>query len=211
MNKSPLWIFITLGIFLGVSQSFFFLTPIVILSYFIFIKKILLKDNLKDSFFGGWYFGIGFYIGSMHWIISPFLIYEKHFLLSPISIFFPLLMGLFFVIPSILITILKNFIYFDRISLISKGFIIANFFFIAEIIKSNIFGGLPLNLTANLWAFNHEFIQISKFVGVMGLSFFTLFWISCISIFLIEKKFLNSFLTFIFFPFFLLSFNLFQI
>ena len=52
MNKSPLWIFITLGIFLGVSQSFFFLTPIVILSYFIFIKKILLKDNLKDSFFG---------------------------------------------------------------------------------------------------------------------------------------------------------------
>ena len=93
----------------------FFLTPIVILSYFIFIKKILLKDNLKDSFFGGWYFGIGFYIGSMHWIISPFLIYEKHFLLTPISIFFPLLMGLFFVIPSILITILKNFIYFDRI------------------------------------------------------------------------------------------------
>ena len=106
MNKSPLWIFITLGIFLGVSQSFFFLTPIVILSYFIFIKKILLKDNLKDSFFGGWYFGIGFYIGSMHWIISPFLIYEKHFLLTPISIFFPLLMGLFFVIPSILITII---------------------------------------------------------------------------------------------------------
>ena len=61
-----------------------------------------------------------------------------------------------------------------------------------------------------MWAFNHEFIQISKFVGVMGLSFFTLFWISCISIFLVEKKFLNSFLTFIFFPFFLLSFNLFS-
>ena len=210
MNKSQLWIFIALGIFLGVSQSFFFLTPIVILSYFIFIKKILLKDNLKDSFLGGWYFGIGFYIGSMHWIISPFLIYEKHFLLSPISFFFPLLMGLFFTLPSILITILKHFVYFDRISLISKGFIVANFFFIAEIIKSNLFGGLPLNLTANLWAFNHEFIQISKFIGVMGLSFLTLFWISCISIFLIKKNFLNSFLTFIFFPFFLLSFNLFS-
>ena len=111
MNKSPLWIFIVLGICLGVSQSFFFLTPIVILSYFIFIKKILTKENLKDSFFAGWSFGIGFYIGSMHWIISPFLIYEKHFLLSPISIFFPLLMGLFFSLPSILITILKNFIH----------------------------------------------------------------------------------------------------
>ena len=91
MSKSPLWIFITLGIFLGVSQSFFFLTPIVILSYFIFIKKILLKENLKDSFFAGWSFGVGFYIGSMHWIIYPFLIYDKHLFLSPISIFFPLL------------------------------------------------------------------------------------------------------------------------
>ena len=111
MSKSPLWIFITLGTFLGVSQSFFFLTPIVILLYFIFIKKILLKDNLKDSFFAGWCFGIGFYIGSMHWIISPFLIYEKHFLLSPISILFPLLMGLFFSLPSTLIIILKHDIY----------------------------------------------------------------------------------------------------
>ena len=209
MNKSPLWIFIILGICLGVSQSFFFLTPIVILSYFIFIKKILTKENLKDSFFAGWSFGIGFYIGSMHWIISPFLIYEKHFLLSPISIFFPLLMGLFFSLPSVLITILKNFIHFQRISSISKAFAISTFFFIAEIFKSNVFGGLPLNLTAHLWAFNHEFIQVSKFTGVMGLSFFTLFWISCISIFLIEKKILNSFLTFIFFPFFLLSFNFF--
>ena len=129
MNKKALWIYVTLGIFLGVSQSFFFLVPLVILSYLIFIKKILQKDNLKDSFFAGWIFGIGFYIGSMHWIVSPFLIYEKHLLLSPISIFFPLLMGLFFSFPCILITIFKKFIFFHRISNITKAFIIASFFF----------------------------------------------------------------------------------
>ncbi len=210
MNKSQLLIFITLGILLGVSQSFFFLTPIVILSYFIFIKKILLKENLKDSFFAGWSFGVGFYIGSMHWIIYPFLIYEKHLFLSPIAIFFPLLMGLFFSFPSTLITFFKIFTHFERNNPVLKAFLIATFFFIAEIIRSKLFGGLPLNLAGHLWAFNHEFIQASRFVGVMGLSFFTLFWISCISIFLIEKKFLNSFVTFIFFPFFLLSFNFFS-
>ena len=129
MNKKSLWILIILGIFLGVSQSFFFLTPIVILTYFIFIKKILLKENLKDSFFAGWSFGFGFYIGSMHWIVSPFLIYEKHFLLSPISILFPLLMGLFFSLPCILITIFKNLIFFRRILPITKAFIISSFFF----------------------------------------------------------------------------------
>ncbi len=129
MNKKSLWIFIILGIFLGVSQSFFFLTPIVILTYFVFIKKILLKENLKDSFFAGWCFGVGFYIGSMHWIVSPFLIYEKHLLLSPISILFPLLMGLFFSFPCILITICKKFIFFHRISPITKAFVVASFFF----------------------------------------------------------------------------------
>ncbi len=210
MKNSSLWIFIILGIFLGVSQSFFFLTPIVILTYFLFIKKILLLENFKDSFLAGWSFGIGFYIGSMHWIISPFLIYDKHLFLSPVSILFPLLMGLFFSLPSISITFLKNLIFFQRISIASKAFLIATFFFIAEVIKSYIFGGLPLNLTAHLWAFNHQFIQISKFFGVLGLSFLTLFWISSISIFLIERKFSHSFLTFIFFPFFLLSFNFFS-
>jgi apolipoprotein N-acyltransferase len=210
MNKKAFCVFITLGIFIGVSQSFFFLTPIVIFSYFLFIKKILLKENLKDSFYSGWVFGIGFYIGSMHWIVSPFLIYEKHFLLSPISVFFPLLMGLFFSLPCILITIFKNCFFFSTISNITKAFVIASFFFLAEIIKSYIFGGLPLNLTAHLWAYNHEFIQVSKFVGVMGLSFLTLFWISCISIFLIEKKKSYGFLTFIFFPIFLFSFNFFS-
>ena len=209
MNKNQLWIFITLGIFLGVSQSFLILTPIVILTYFIFIKKILLKENLKDSFIAGWSFGIGFYVGSMHWIISPFLIYERHLLLSPISILFPLLMGLFFSIPSMLITTLKRVIFFQRISIFTKAFFIATFFFLAEVLKSNIFGGLPLNLAGHLWAYNHEFIQISRFTGMMGLSFFTLFWISCTSLFLIEKKFSHSFLTFIFFPLFFLSFNFF--
>ena len=210
MNKSPLWIFITLGVFLGVSQSYFFLLPIVILTYSIFIKKILLKENLKDSFFAGWSFGFGFYIGSMHWIISPFLIYERHLFLSPISILFPVLMGLFFSIPSILITISKNLIFFNRVSLVSKAFVISTFFFLAEIVKSHLFGGLPLNLSGHLWAFNNEFIQVCKFVGVMGLSFLTLFWISCLSIFFIEKKLSHSLLTLIFFPCFLFSFNFFS-
>ena len=119
-------------------------------------------------------------------------------------------MGLFFSLPCILITIFKNFIFFHKISNITKAFIIASFF-LAEIIKSYIFGGLPLNLTAHLWAFNHEFIQVSKFVGVMGLSFLTLFWISCISIFLIEKKKSWFFNFYLFFQFFYLASTSFQI
>ena len=37
----------------------------------------ILETKLKDSFKAGWLFGIGFYLGSMYWIISPFLIIEN--------------------------------------------------------------------------------------------------------------------------------------
>ena len=51
------------------------------------------------------------------------------------------------------------------------------FFIFPELLRSFIWGGLPFNLTAHIWAFNEEFIQISKFIGVFGLSFLTLVWI----------------------------------
>ena len=52
-----------------------------------------------------------------------------------------------------------------------KSFLISLFFLLSEILRSKLFGGLPLNLTAHIWAFNSEFIQVAKIFGVFGLSF----------------------------------------
>ena len=117
MNKSPLWIFIILGICLGVSQSFFSNTNCYTFIFHI-IKRYLQKRILKILFLQA-----GFWNWFLYWFNAldyfSFLIYEKHFLLSLFQ-FFPLLMGLFFSLPSVLITILKNFIHFQRFHLFQK-------------------------------------------------------------------------------------------
>ena len=60
--------------------------------------------SYKYGFFYSWLFGTGFFIGSMHWMISPFLVYEKHFYLIPLgALIFPILMGVFFIFPVYLI------------------------------------------------------------------------------------------------------------
>ena len=208
MKKDSIIFLALVGILLGLSQTFVFLLPVVIFAYFKFLKNILRENSIKRSVFKGWIFGVGFFLGSMHWIISPFLIFERHFAISPISIFFPLLMGLFFCIPAFFLAITNKFSScFRKNHIFFQSWIMGTFFIFPELLRSFIWGGLPFNLTAHIWAFNEEFIQISKFIGVFGLSFLTLVWIGFLSFCIMRnEKWKLLFATF-FFPVFLFSFN----
>ena len=118
-----------LGILQGFSQSFFYLIPLVVLVYFFFLKKIISAKSLKESFLNGWIFGSGFFFGSMHWMVNPFLIYQKHFLLFPLGlIVFPVLMGLFFVIPTVSIFLATKTKIFKEERVFLNSFFISFFF-----------------------------------------------------------------------------------
>ena len=118
-----------LGIFLGFSQSFFYLIPLVVIVYFFFLKKIILVKSLKESFLSGWTFGFGFFFGSMHWMVNPFLIYQKHFLLFPLGlIVFPVVMGLFFVIPTVSIFLAAKTKTFNEERIFLNSFFTSFFF-----------------------------------------------------------------------------------
>ena len=96
--------FLFLGLLLGISQSFLFCIPLIIFVYYSFLKNVYKMTSYKYGFFYSWLFGTGFFIGSMHWMISPFLVYEKHFYLIPLgALIFPILMGVFFIFPVYLI------------------------------------------------------------------------------------------------------------
>ncbi|MEC8265645.1 MAG: apolipoprotein N-acyltransferase [Pseudomonadota bacterium] len=201
--------FLFLGLILGISYSFIFLLPVIVFIYFSFLKKIYkIKLNL-EGFVVSWVFGTGFFIGSMHWMVNPFLVYEKHFYLLPLgALVFPVLMGLFFTIPTSLIILSRKYFQFLSVKIFLNSFVVSFFFFLSEILRSKLFGGLPLNLTAQIWAFNSELIQGAKIFGVYGISFLTILWLILISNLLIEKKIKTSVLTIFFFPLILLSFNL---
>ena len=131
--------------------------------------------TVKNAFKNGLIFGTGYFLGCQHWIIFPFLIYEQHFVLAPfVVIIFPLLMSIFYIISSILI-FLTNFIISKFIFL--RMSIISLILFLSELMRSFIFGGLPLSLTAHIWSFEYKFISIASYIGVFGLSFLTIYWL----------------------------------
>ena len=203
--------FFLAGSISGISISIPLLIPFFILGYYFFLTGILNNKKTLSSFFSGWLFGVGFFISSMNWIVNPFLVYEEHFYLAPIVfLIFPLLMGLFFTIPSILFTLLlsqytKNENYFFM-----TCFVISLFLFISEFLRSNIFGGLPFNLAGHIWVFDHKLIKIASYIGVFGLSFMTFYWITVISFSLKKKKFLFTLFSIFSLPLFLLLVSRFE-
>ena len=141
----------------------------------------------------------------MNWIVNPFLVYEKHFHLAPIVfLIFPLLMGLFFTISSILITVFLSRYSKNEDHFFTTCFVISLSLFIPEFLRSNIFGGLPFNLAGHIWVFDARLIKIAAYVGVFGLSFLTFYWISLISFSFTKKKFLLTLFSIFSLPFFLL-------
>ncbi len=210
MKKGMLTTLPLLGFLQGITQTFIYLLPITIVTYYFFLKYLIESNSLKQSFGKGWLFGFGFFIGSMHWIISPFLIYEKHFLLSPVALFFPLLMAFFFSVPALLVYFTEKYlkIYFKNSVLITSYFL-AIFFLFSEFLRSKIFGGLPFNLIAHNWSFHSDFTYIVKYVGVFGLSFITFIWIFLVSLFFINKKNKLAILILIIIPTFLFSLKFF--
>ena len=94
------------GLFSGLSISSIFLIPLLVFGYYIFIKNLEDSKGFRVSIIYGLIFGFAFFLGSMHWIIFPFLVYENHFYLAPvIALIFPALMGIFF---SCLLNILEK-------------------------------------------------------------------------------------------------------
>ena len=209
LNKPPnYFIFFIGGLLHGFSFFSSILIPLSILGHYLLIKGLFCKERNFNSLLCGWLFGVGFFLTSMHWIVNPFLIYEEHKILAPlVLIVFPSLMGLFFTVPCILI---KKFINFQKIYdfFFTKILLISFFIYISEFLRSNIFGGLPFNLYAHLWIFNENFIKISSFIGVFGLSFLTILWINTIVLYLINKD--NGFIfPLTLFPLFLIFFSIF--
>ena len=198
------------GLLSGLSFFSSILIPLLILGHYILIKGLFCEDRKFNSLFSGWLFGLGFFLTSMHWIVNPFLVYEEHKILAPlVLIVFPSLMGLFFAIPCVLI---NKFINYKKIHdfFFTKILLISFLIFISELLRSNIFGGLPLNLYGHIWIFNENFIKISSFIGVFGLSFLTILWIIIIVLYLIRKD-ISFIIPLISFPIFLISFSIFQL
>ncbi|MFL2660582.1 MAG: apolipoprotein N-acyltransferase [Alphaproteobacteria bacterium] len=205
LSKSTFYLnFFSWGFLTGISTNNIILVPFFILGFYKFIHNIQKLNSPLSGFQLGWLFGFGFFLSSMYWIVNPFLIYEKHLFLAPIVIIlFPILLGIFFGIAGFFILI---FISINKIneSTYLKCFAISISLFFSEYLRSFIFGGLPFNLAAHIWAYDERFLKIISFVGVYGLSFLTFYWLTFLGLSKIKWSF-KSLFSLILFPIILFS------
>ena len=167
-------------IFLGAISSYslphynyFIINFITFSLFFIFIfnKK---KETFNNKFFFkyGWYFGFGYFLFSLYWVVISLTFDQSFKFLIPVAIILiPAFLGIFYG----LITYLFSILYSKNVA--SSFFIFSVLFGTIEFIRGSILTGFPWNLIAFSFSDSIYFIQILSIIGTYS------FNMICISLF----------------------------
>ena len=186
----PYFVTFFFGILSALSFPSFFFLPFLIAGFYYLSLKIRRSNKKREFFFHGLIFGFGHFLLGFHWIIFPLFFDHKHYLLVPIVIvIFPLFFSLFFAFPSLIFGIYNNKFKLNNSNILLNSFALGGIFYFFEYLRCILFGGFPWNIFAHIWAFNNSLLIITKYIGVYGLSFLTIFWISLIINFFTIKKY----------------------
>ena len=140
-----------------------------------------LSTSAKESFFIGWFFGLAFFTFGLYWIFNSFLIRSGIYIyLLPICLFsFSCFLALF-------ISFVTFLNYKFKTNLIFNIVFFSIFWTFSEILRGYLLTGFPWNLLAHTFSEYDIIIQICSIVGVYGLSFFIIYFVLSLSIFVLN-------------------------
>ena len=174
-------------IFLGAISSYslppynyFIINFITFSLFFIFVfdKKKELSSN-KSLFKYGWYFGFGYFLFSLYWIVISLTFDQSFKFLIPVAI---ILLPAFLAVFYGLMTYLFSILYSKNV--VSSFFIFSILFSIIEYVRGSILTGFPWNLISFSFSNNIYFIQILSIIGTYS------FNLICISLFTVPAVFI---------------------
>jgi len=160
--------------------NYFIINFITFSLFFIFIfNKRKRASNNKSFFKYGWYFGFGYFLFSLYWVVISLTFDQSFKFLIPVAI---ILLPTFLAIFYGLITYLFSVLYLKNV--VSSFFIFSILFGTIEFIRGSILTGFPWNLVAFSFSESIYFIQILSIVGTYS------FNLICISLFTIPAIFI---------------------
>lgn len=153
------------GLLSSLAFAPFFLFPILFFTFKYLLKKIEKTNNLKESFFVGWLFGFGYFIGNCYWYCHSLLMWPYYFLI-PFAIT---------IIPAFLaiytgLTTLFTKKYFNNNTFYT--ILIFSFFWVLfEFLRGVLFTGFPWNIICYSLGFSPFLIQTVYLYGCYVFSF----------------------------------------
>ncbi len=197
INPSKKKYLFIISFLLGTSLSLSFepftipFSALIIIGIFFSLNDYVFKNFVSVGsifFVNGILFGFGFFISSMYWVSNSILEFDYNLrYLVPIPliilpIFLSLFIGLMQIINSYLWSTSSSRLFFFTLTWI-----------VFELLRSNLFTGLPWNLIGYSWSWSLYYSQAVSVIGVYGLSLITVFCAGCIFLFinnLSEKKYI---------------------
>ncbi len=163
-------------------------------------NKYRKKPYLKNLFFAGYLFGIGFFLSGTYWISYSLTFDENLKILIPFSvILIPLSLGLFFGFASLFSgPFLKNNY--------SSFFLFCLIFSLIDYLRGNILSGFPWNLWSYSWSWLVEIIQMLNPIGLYAFNSITIVFFCSPAILFFRDKykyFVFSIFLLIFFSFYI--------
>ena len=147
------------------------------------------KPYLLNLFLIGYLFGFGFFLSGVHWISHSLTFDENFRFLIPMAIIsFPILLGLFFGLGTLIVgPFLQN--NFSSVLLFSSSFAFMDY------LRAKILSGFPWNLWAYTWSGQPEVLQSLFHFGFFSFNLLCII-IFCSPLLLVFKKKFN-YITFV--------------
>ena len=190
MKKKFITEFLLLLILGGLSSlslaplNFFLINFFTFSIFFGFLfKKLNKKNEKKNFFFYGWFFGFGYFLTNLYWITIS-LTFEKNFIfLIPIAfILIPSFLALFYG----LITLV--FYLFNPKNILSAFFSFSVFFGVIEFTRGTILTGFPWNLIVYSFSKNLDFLSILSVIGTYSLNLIIISFFIAPTVYILRKS-----------------------